>query len=135
MIWFFAPNIGDDHPAVPPGGLWSPPGIVPGGVFRSGYRLAMRCSPQRVTFRRASEAARGNQLRRGHGQQWFGLLDPEGQPAPGIAENGTSEPARVVAAVALLDRGWGKPKLDAAVQGEIRVTIRKMLGDDDEEDA
>jgi hypothetical protein len=32
----------------------------------------------------------------------------------GIAENGTSEPARVVA-VALLDRGWGKPKLEREV--------------------
>jgi hypothetical protein len=50
----------------------------------------------------------------------------------GIAENGTSEPARVAAAVALLDRGWGKPKQDAKLDGEIRVTIRKMLGDDDE---
>ena len=53
----------------------------------------------------------------------------------GIAENGTSEPARVAAAVALLDRGWGKPKLDAAVQGEVRITLRKLLSDDDEEGA
>ena len=53
----------------------------------------------------------------------------------GIAENGRSEPARVAAAVALLDRGWGKPKLDAAVQGEVRITLRKMLSDDDEEGA
>jgi hypothetical protein len=52
----------------------------------------------------------------------------------GIAENGTSEPARVAAAVALLDRGWGKPKQDNtdALTGEIRVTLRKMLEDDDE---
>ena len=52
----------------------------------------------------------------------------------GIAENGTSEPARVAAAVALLDRGWGKPKQDNshAVSGEIRVVLRKMLSDDDE---
>ena len=52
----------------------------------------------------------------------------------GIAENGTSEPARVAAAVALLDRGWGKPKQDASheVKGEIRVILRKMLDDDDE---
>lgn len=53
----------------------------------------------------------------------------------GIAENGTSEPARVAAAVALLDRGWGKPKLDAAVQGEVRITLRKLLSDDNEEGA
>ena len=28
----------------------------------------------------------------------------------GISENGESEASRVAAAVALLDRGWGKPK-------------------------
>ena len=50
----------------------------------------------------------------------------------GIAENGTSESARVAAAVALLDRGWGKPKQAATLQGEVRVTLRKMLGDEDE---
>jgi len=52
----------------------------------------------------------------------------------GIAENGTSEPARVAAAVALLDRGWGKPKQDNSheVKGEIRVVLREMLSDDDE---
>ena len=66
------------------------------------------------------------------------LLGPTLRLRAGIAENGTSEPARVAAAVALLDRGWGKPKLDAAVQGEVRVvrvTLRKMLSDDDEEGA
>ena len=52
----------------------------------------------------------------------------------GIAENGTSEPARVAAAVALLDRGWGKPKQDNSheVKGEIRVILRKMLTDEEE---
>jgi hypothetical protein len=52
----------------------------------------------------------------------------------GIAENGTSEPARVAAAVALLDRGWGKPKQDNSheVKGEVRVVLRKMLEDEDE---
>jgi hypothetical protein len=40
--------------------------------------------------------------------------------------------ARVSAASALLDRGWGKPQQDSSVQGEIRVTIRKMLGGDED---
>ena len=31
------------------------------------------------------------------------------QTSGGIAETGTSEAARVAAAIALLDRGWGKP--------------------------
>ena len=31
------------------------------------------------------------------------------QTLGGIAETGTSEAARVAAAIALLDRGWGKP--------------------------
>lgn len=34
----------------------------------------------------------------------------------GIAQNGTSESARVAASVALLDRGWGKPT--QIVQGD-----------------
>ena len=38
--------------------------------------------------------------------------------------------ATVAAAVALLDRGWGKQKMNATVQGEVRVTLRKMLGDE-----
>jgi len=49
----------------------------------------------------------------------------------GIAENGESEAARVAASIALLDRGWGKPNQphDAKVDGELRITIRKMLDD------
>jgi hypothetical protein len=35
--------------------------------------------------------------------------------------------ARIQAIAILLDRGWGKPQQDTSVQGEIRVTIRKML--------
>ena len=31
------------------------------------------------------------------------------QTLAGIAQNGTSEPARVAAANSLIDRGWGKP--------------------------
>ena len=49
----------------------------------------------------------------------------------GVAEAGESEAARVSAAIALLDRGWGKPNQphDAKVDGELRITIRKMLDD------
>jgi len=44
--------------------------------------------------------------------------------------------ARVAAAVALLDRGYGKPKQTTALEGgedEIRVTIRHLKGDDKDE--
>jgi hypothetical protein len=40
--------------------------------------------------------------------------------------------ARVSASSALLDRGWGKPQQDGNVQGEVRVTLRKMLGGDED---
>ena len=53
----------------------------------------------------------------------------------GISETGESEAARVAAAIALLDRGWGKPQQDNThlheVKGEIRVVLRKMLEDDE----
>ena len=39
--------------------------------------------------------------------------------------------ARLSAAGILLDRGWGKPQQDGNVQGEIRVTLRKMFEGDD----
>jgi hypothetical protein len=47
----------------------------------------------------------------------------------GIAENGEQEAARVSASIALLDRGWGKPNQphDAKLDGELRITIRKLL--------
>jgi hypothetical protein len=50
------------------------------------------------------------------------------QTLAGIARNSTADAARVSAAQALLDRGWGKPQQDGNVPGEIRVTLRKMLG-------
>ena len=50
----------------------------------------------------------------------------------GIATNGKSESARVAACDVLLQRGWGRAPLDVMVDGEIKVTIRKMLSDDDE---
>ena len=56
------------------------------------------------------------------------------QTLGGIASNGESEAARVSASIALLDRGWGKPKQDNSheVKGEIKVILRQMLEDDDE---
>jgi hypothetical protein len=47
----------------------------------------------------------------------------------GIAKDGTNEGARVAAAVALLDRGWGKPpQAHTGEEGEgtIRVIIRDI---------
>jgi hypothetical protein len=49
----------------------------------------------------------------------------------GIAKDGTNESARVTAAVALLDRGWGKPpQAHTAENGEsaIKVVIRHIVG-------
>ena len=48
----------------------------------------------------------------------------------GIAKDGTNEAARVSAAVALLDRGWGKPPqthTGEEGEGEIRVIIRYIV--------
>src|SRR6476620_14001 len=48
----------------------------------------------------------------------------------GIAKDGTNEAARVSAAVALLDRGWGKPPQAHTGEdgkGSIRVVIRHIL--------
>ena len=47
----------------------------------------------------------------------------------GIAKDGTNEAARVSAAVALLDRGWGKPPQTRTGEdgdGHIRVVIRHI---------
>ena len=47
----------------------------------------------------------------------------------GIAKDGTNEAARVSAAVALLDRGWGKPPqahTGEDGEGQIRVVIRHI---------
>jgi hypothetical protein len=48
----------------------------------------------------------------------------------GIAKDGSNEGARVAAAVALLDRGWGKlPQAHTGEdgEGEVRVTIRHIV--------
>jgi len=51
------------------------------------------------------------------------------QTLGGIASTGESEASRVAAAIALLDRGWGKPNQphDAHVDGDIRVIIRTIV--------
>lgn len=56
------------------------------------------------------------------------------QTLGGICENSESDAARATAAIALLDRGWGKPNQphDAKVDGELRIVIRKMLHREDE---
>ena len=49
-----------------------------------------------------------------------------------IARKGKSEPARVSAAVALLERGWGKPTGDDnGGSASITVTIRKLITDNE----
>ena len=48
----------------------------------------------------------------------------------GIAENGTSDAARVSAVALLFERGWGKPpqpQTGADGEGNIRVTIRHII--------
>jgi hypothetical protein len=52
------------------------------------------------------------------------------QTLAGIARNGTSEQARVAAAQALLDRGWGKaiqPHTGEEGGGDIRIVIRQIV--------
>lgn len=52
------------------------------------------------------------------------------QTLAGIARNGKQEAARVAAATALLDRGWGRPPqahTGENGEGDIRVTIRHIV--------
>lgn len=49
----------------------------------------------------------------------------------GIAQNGTSESARVAASVALLDRGWGKPTQPISGDEDgapIQITKIELIG-------
>jgi hypothetical protein len=48
----------------------------------------------------------------------------------GIAQNGTSDAARVAACAQLLDRGWGKAAQPVTGAGgeDIQVTIRTIIG-------
>jgi hypothetical protein len=50
------------------------------------------------------------------------------------AVEGVEDDIRLRAIGMLLDRGWGKPNQphDAKLEGELRITIRKLLSDDDE---
>jgi hypothetical protein len=54
----------------------------------------------------------------------------------GIAKDGTNDGARVAAAVALLDRGWGKPAQAHTDKDdkEISITIRQLFEHRDEEE-
>ena len=49
----------------------------------------------------------------------------------GIAQNGQTDAARVAAATALLDRGWGRPPqahTGEKGKGDIRVVVRHIVG-------
>ena len=49
----------------------------------------------------------------------------------GIATNeNTPDETRMRAIGMLLERGWGRPQQELKTDSEIRVTIRKMLGDE-----
>lgn len=49
----------------------------------------------------------------------------------GIARQKSAPPAaRVSASVALLERGWGKAAAEMRLEGDVRVTIRKIIDDD-----
>jgi hypothetical protein len=49
----------------------------------------------------------------------------------GIAETGAQEAARVSAAIALLDRGWGKPNqpTEAKIEGSVEVILRDIAAE------
>lgn len=51
----------------------------------------------------------------------------------GIAENGKSEPAKVAAAQALLDRGWGKAAtvLENGEDGPLQILVKKFVEESD----
>jgi hypothetical protein len=49
----------------------------------------------------------------------------------GVAKSGTSEAARVTAAIALLDRGWGKPMqpTESKIEGKVEVILRDLAAE------
>jgi hypothetical protein len=49
------------------------------------------------------------------------------QTLAGIARNGTQDGARVQAAIALLDRGFGKPGLDDEAAETLTIVVRKIF--------
>ena len=50
----------------------------------------------------------------------------------GIARHGESEPARVSAAVALLERGWGKAQQNVEVDATFNVIVRRLVDESDQ---
>ena len=53
------------------------------------------------------------------------------QTLSGVATNGESESAKVAAAIALLDRGWGKPNqpTENKIEGEVNIILRDMMAE------
>ena len=49
----------------------------------------------------------------------------------GIAKSGTQEAARVSAAIALLDRGWGKPNqpTENKIEGKVEIVLRDLAAE------
>jgi hypothetical protein len=49
----------------------------------------------------------------------------------GVATNGESEAARVSAAIALLDRGWGRPNQphEAKLDGKVEIILRDIAAE------
>ena len=49
----------------------------------------------------------------------------------GVAQAGTSEAARVAAAIALLDRGWGKPMqpTENKIEGKVEIILRDLAAE------
>jgi hypothetical protein len=49
----------------------------------------------------------------------------------GVAKSGTSEAARVSAAIALLDRGWGKPNqpTENKIEGKVEIVLRDLAAE------
>ena len=45
----------------------------------------------------------------------------------GLMQHGTEEGVQARCAVALLERGWGRPKQENTVKGDLKLVIRQML--------
>ncbi len=52
------------------------------------------------------------------------------------ADEGVDDEVKIRAIGMLLDRGWGKPEQaqNHEIKGEIKVTLRKMLSDQDDDE-
>ena len=53
------------------------------------------------------------------------------QTLAGVSESSESDAARVAAAVALLDRGWGKPNQphEAKIEGSLEIILRDIAAE------